>query len=184
MGSSRFGERLFGRLLGHHAGRYAASISGSIFIGLSRAKRLRFLGGGGEEKFVAGAVWTPEAQAGQSKDALEMGEQHLDLLPRRQASWYCGVAGKGTGHVAGVFVQIPWDLAGDIVGTALRFEFAGVAIQFAGAIESCALGCDAASGNGVGASELDQFLAGRAGVTVALGVEFEIDWGECAIGSV
>jgi succinate dehydrogenase/fumarate reductase flavoprotein subunit len=37
MGSSRFGERLFGRLLGHHAARYAASISGSIFIGLSRA---------------------------------------------------------------------------------------------------------------------------------------------------
>src|SRR5258708_10583173 len=39
------------------------------------------LGGGGEEKFVAGAVLTPDAQAGQSKDALEMGEQHLDLLP-------------------------------------------------------------------------------------------------------
>jgi hypothetical protein len=139
---------------------------------------------GGEEKFVAGTVWTPEAQAGQSKDALEMGEQHLDLLPTTAGLlvlWRCG---KRTGHVAGVFVQIPWDLAGDIVGTALRFEFAGVAIQFAGAIESCALGWDAASGNGVGASELDQFLAGRAGVTVALGVEFEIDPGECAIGSV
>jgi hypothetical protein len=60
-----------------------------------------------------------------------------------------------TGHVAGVFVQIPWDLAGDRVGAATRLELADVAIQFAGAIESCALGRDAASGNGVCASELD-----------------------------
>jgi hypothetical protein len=39
------------------------------------------LSGGGEEKFVAGAVWTPQAQAGKAQDALEMGEQHLDFLP-------------------------------------------------------------------------------------------------------
>jgi hypothetical protein len=81
-------------------------------------------------------------------------------------------------------MQIPGDLAGDIVRAALRFEFANVAVQFAGAIESCALGCDAASGNGVGASELDKLFARGAGVTVALGVEDEIDPGECAIGSV
>jgi hypothetical protein len=35
-------EGLFGRRLGRHPGRYAASITGSIFIGLSRASRLRF----------------------------------------------------------------------------------------------------------------------------------------------
>ena len=51
-----------------------------------------------------------------------------------------------TSHVAGVFMQIPRDFAGDCVRAALRFEFADIAIQFAGAIESCALGCDAAPG--------------------------------------
>jgi hypothetical protein len=35
-------EGLFGRRLGRHPGRYAASITGSIFIDLSRASRLRF----------------------------------------------------------------------------------------------------------------------------------------------
>jgi hypothetical protein len=56
-------------------------------------------------------------------------------------------------------MQIPWDLASDGVGAATRFEFADVAIQFAGAIKPCALGCDAASGKGVCASELDKLLA-------------------------
>jgi hypothetical protein len=89
-----------------------------------------------------------------------------------------------TGHVAGVFVQIPRDLAGKSVRAALWFESAGVAIQFAGAIESCALGCDAASGNGVGASELDKLFARRARVTVAFGVEGKVGAGERAVGSV
>ena len=41
-GFEKDGPGSFGRLLGRHAGRYAASISGSVFIGLSRASRLRF----------------------------------------------------------------------------------------------------------------------------------------------
>jgi hypothetical protein len=97
-----------------------------------------------------------------------MGEQHLDFLPTAtglHVFWSCGVR---TSHVAGVFMQIPRDLAGKSVRTALGFEFADVAIQFAGAIEPCPLGCDAASGNGVGASELDKLFARGAGVTVAL----------------
>ena len=89
-----------------------------------------------------------------------------------------------TGHVAGVFVQIPRDLASDCVGAATRLDLADVAIQFAGAIEPCALGCDAASGNGVGASELDKLFARRARVTVAFGVEGEVGAGERAVGSV
>ena len=100
---------------------------------------------------------------------------------RRQASTYCGVR---TGHVAGVFIKVSRDLAGDRVRTALGFEFAGIAIQFAGAIESCALGCDAASGDGVGSSELNQFFARRTGVTVVLGVKDEIGPGERTIGSI
>ena len=89
-----------------------------------------------------------------------------------------------TSHVAGVFMQIPRDFAADCVRAALRFEFADIAIQFAGAIESCALGCDAAPGGRIGSSELNQFFARRAGVPVAFGVKDEIGPRERAIGSI
>jgi hypothetical protein len=88
------------------------------------------------------------------------------------------------GHVASIFVQIPRDLAGKSVRAALGFELADIAILFAGAIESCALGCDAASGNGVCASELNKLFARGTGVAVAFGVEDEIGAGERAIGSI
>ena len=39
------------------------------------------LGGGGEEELVLGTIRAPQAQAVQLQDALEVGEQHLDLLP-------------------------------------------------------------------------------------------------------
>ena len=113
----------------------------------------------GEEKFVVGSVRTPEAQAREAQNPLEMREQHLDFLPPATGLDVFRSCGVGTGHVAGVFIQIPRDFAGDCVRAALRFEFAVGAIQFAGAIESCALGSDAASGNGVGASELDKLFA-------------------------
>jgi hypothetical protein len=63
--------------------------------------------------------------------------------------WRCGMR---TGHVASIFVQIPRDS----VRAALGFGFADIAIQFAGAIDPCALGRDAASWGCVGAPELDQ----------------------------
>src|SRR5271166_6284642 len=106
--------------------------------------------------------------------------QHLDLLSTTAGLHVLRSRGERTGHVASVFVQVPRDLAGDIVRAALRFEFTEVAVQFAGAINPCPLGRYAASGSRVGAPELNQFLARRAGVTVALEVEFEIDAGECA----
>src|SRR3984957_1333406 len=81
-------------------------------------------------------------------------------------------------------VKVSRDLASDRVGAAARLERADVAIQFAGAIESCALGCDAASGDGVGASELDQLFARGAGVTVALRIESEVGAGKRAVRSV
>ena len=64
-----------------------------------------------------------------------MGEQHLDFLSPPTGLHVLRSCGVRTGHVAGVFVQIPRDLAGKSVRAALWFEFAGVAIQFAGAIE-------------------------------------------------
>lgn len=38
------------------------------------------LGGGGEQELVAGAAWSAQPQATEPEDALEVGEQHLDLL--------------------------------------------------------------------------------------------------------
>ena len=113
-----------------------------------------------------------------------MCEQHLDFLSPATGLHVLRSCGVRTGHVGGVFVQIPRDLAGKSVRAALWFESAGVAIQFAGAIESCALGCDATSGNGVGASELDKLFARAARLTIAFGVEGEVGAGEGAVGSV
>src|SRR6202035_5499659 len=67
-----------------------------------------------------------------------MGEQHLDFFPPTTGLHVLRSCGVRTGHVAGVFIKVSRDLAGDRVRTALGFEFAGIAIQFAGAIESCA----------------------------------------------
>src|SRR5215212_5559329 len=39
------------------------------------------LGGGGEEELVLGTIRAPQAQAVELQDTLEVGEQHLDLLP-------------------------------------------------------------------------------------------------------
>jgi hypothetical protein len=113
-----------------------------------------------------------------------MGKQHLDFLPPATGLRVLRSCGVRAGHVASIFVQIPRDLAGKSVRAALGFELADIAIQFAGAIESCALGCDAASGNGVCASELDKLFARGAGVTVPFGVEDEIGARERAIGSI
>ena len=101
------------------------------------------MGGSREEKFVVGSVRTPEAQACKAQDTLEMRKQHLDFLPTATGLHVFRSCGVRAGHVASIFVQIPRDLAGKSVRAALGFESAGFAIQFAGAIESCALGCDA-----------------------------------------
>ena len=111
-----------------------------------------------------------------------MGEQHLDFLPPTTGLHVFLSCGVRTSHIAGVFVEVSRDLAGDRVRTALGFEFADIAIQFAGTIESCALGRDAAPGGRIGSSELNKFFSRRAGVTVAVGVKDEIGPGERAIG--
>ena len=87
------------------------------------------MGGGGKEKFVLSSVWTPEAQTREAEYPLEVREQHLDFLPPAtglHVFWSCGVR---TGHVASIFMQIPRDVAGKSVRTALGFEFADVAIN-------------------------------------------------------
>jgi hypothetical protein len=48
--------------------------------GMSLASFLRFLGGGGQEEFVSRPVWAAQAQSIEPEDALQMSEEHLDLL--------------------------------------------------------------------------------------------------------
>ena len=38
------------------------------------------LGGGGQQELVLGSIWTTEAQSTEPEDALQMSEEHLDLL--------------------------------------------------------------------------------------------------------
>ena len=74
-----------------------------------------------------------------------MSEQHLNLFPKTTGGLVFGRRGESASDVSSVLVQITRDLAGDRVRAALRIEFADVAIQFAGAIEPCTFGRDAAS---------------------------------------
>ena len=74
------------------------------------------MGGGREEKFVVGSVRTPEPQAREAKNTLEMGEQHLDFFPPTTGLHVLRSCGVRTGHVAGVFVQIPRILRATALG--------------------------------------------------------------------
>jgi hypothetical protein len=71
-------------------------------------------------------------------------------------------------------VKIPGDLTDYFIGAAVWLEFADVAIQFAGAIESCTLGRDAASRGCVRASKLEKLFVRRARVAVAFGIEGKV----------
>ena len=69
---------------------------------------------------------------------------------------------------------MPRDLAGFRSRAATRLEFASVAIQFAGAVRSQAIGADAAPRRRVDSAELHQFLARRACEAVVFGIEDEV----------
>jgi hypothetical protein len=63
-----------------------------------------------------------------------MGEQHLDLFPTAASDFKFGRDGKGPRHITRVFIDVPRNLACDIVRAASRFEIADVAILLARAI--------------------------------------------------
>jgi hypothetical protein len=87
-----------------------------------------------EKEFVFGAAWPPQPQAPEPKDALEVGKQHLNLFPAATSSLIFRCRGESPGNVAGIFVQITWNLAGDRVRAATRLEFTNVTIRLAGAL--------------------------------------------------
>jgi len=112
-----------------------------------------------QEELVSSTKWPPQPEPIEAQDALEMCEQHLDLLPfapRRHV-------GFGPGDVAcdvtGAFVDGAWDLASGDVRTTTWLKLAGIAVTFAGAIEQCCPIIHQSSGRG-------QLLAGWTDVDI------------------
>ena len=137
-------------------GGEGAALCGQHFwkraVGLKRASHLRFWAVAVRRNSSLAPFGPLRRKRLRRRIRLRCANSISTFFRRRQASTYCGVR---TGYVASIFVQIPRDLAGESIRTALRFEFADVAIQFAGAINPCPLGCDAASGGRVGSPELN-----------------------------
>ncbi len=68
-----------------------------------------------------------------------MGKQHLDLFPAATSAHVFRRRGESPGDVAGIFVQITRNLAGDRIRAATRLEFTNVTILLAGAIRGVCL---------------------------------------------
>ena len=64
-----------------------------------------------------------------------MCESHLDLLALTPGPLEALGANERAGNVAGVFMDIARDLARWFLRTALRFEWADIAVEFAGTIQ-------------------------------------------------
>ena len=89
------------------------------------------LGCGGEVELIFCAIGTTQAQAVQLEDALEMGEQHFDLLPLA-ARHEVGVGvGDVARHIARALVDRAHDLAGGHFGRAALLERTGLTVLLA-----------------------------------------------------
>ena len=141
------------------------------------------LGGGREQELVAGAVRTSQSQALEPQDALEVGEQHLDLLPPVTGASIGRRVGESARHVAGVFVEIARDLAGGRVRDSSAASEHSVAVEFAGAVAHDAVLGDAGARRRVGCGELHSICRpGRCRDRV--GVEGEVGALEGAVGAL
>ena len=136
------------------------------------------LGGGGEEELVSGAAGSAKAQPIQPEDALEVGEQHLDLLPLAPG----GDVGIGPGDVAGdvpgVFVDGTRHLPSRPVGAAVGLQRAGVAIDLGGAIPIGVIRRRIGMIGAEGSPILLQFLAARTAIKVGGGIIGKVGSGE------
>ena len=117
-------------------------------------------------ELVAGAIWTPQAEFCHSEDALEMGEQHLDLLALA-TGLDIGLGLRDVpGDITRRFVDRSHDLAMRLAGTTPVFQGADVAVSFPGTAESLArLGHAGALGL-ERSIELAQLLACRTGIMI------------------
>ncbi len=136
-------------------------------------QRFKVLHDGGEVELVACAGEAAQTHSLEAVMGLQMCKAHLDLLAL--------VAGLGelrrphqrAGMIAGILVEIAWDLAGGCLRAALRLERAGLAVPLERNVAQNMVGADAACGR--------EQLAGWADVDVALIVECKVGTRESAI---
>src|SRR5580704_14011527 len=82
-----------------------------------------------------GASWTTQSKPTELQDALQVRKPHLDLLALMSRLLEALGASQRPGNVSGVLMDIARDLARWFFWTALRFEWANVAVELAGAIQ-------------------------------------------------
>ena len=142
------------------------------------------LGGCSEQELVAGAAWTAQSEPTEPEDALEVGEQHLDLLATMSRAFISRCPCQGPGNVAGVFVEVSRDLAGRCVRTARGLESTDFAVTLAAPVDTRPVLGDAGAWGGVGSLKLHQVLAFRTCIAVPLGIEDEVGSRQGAVGAV
>src|SRR3984885_12260209 len=139
------------------------------------------LGGGGQQELISGSTRPTQAQSIQPEDALQMSEEHLDLL---SFSTRDGV-GLGLGDRAGLvtsgFMNGSRNLACKHIRTALGFEHAGVAVVLSGAIADRAVPRDPLARRGERTAIFPQLFAPGADIEVAFGIECEVAAGESSV---
>ena len=89
------------------------------------------LGGGGQQELVLGSIWTTEAQSTEPEDALQMSEEHLDLLSFATRDGVgLGLCDR-TGLVTRGFMNRACDFARRNVRAAFWLKRAGLAVMLA-----------------------------------------------------
>jgi hypothetical protein len=143
-------------------------------MGLSLASFLRFWAVAASKNSSRAPRGPRSRRRPEPEDALEVSEQHLELLASVPRAFIGRREGKCPGHVVGVFVEVARDLARGCVRAALGLERTSIAVALAGPIDARALLGDAGAWGGIGAVELHQVLALRAGIAIQLGIEDEV----------
>ena len=132
------------------------------------------LGGCCKQEFVSRTTWTSQPQTRHPENAFEVSEEHLDLLAAMSGTLVSGCGGNRSGDIAGIFVEITRHLARRRIRAAALFEFAGVAVLFAGAIEPRPFTRYPRSGRCIGSVELLQLFACWADVAIILAIPGEV----------
>lgn len=125
-------------------------------------------------ELVSGAVQNTKAQAVEPQDALQVGEQHLHLLPSPGAVDKGVGAGGLSNSLPRMFVDVASDLPGRLVRRTSRLQRAPLAVSLARVVAPEAVLADAGAWPRHGAPVLLQLVPTRAGVFVGLGIEDDV----------
>jgi len=116
-----------------------------------RCEPSQVLSDGGQNKLILGASRTTQSKSTEPQDALQVCEPHLDLLALTSRLLEALGASERSGDVSGMLMDVARDLARWLLRTALRFEWAYIAVELAGAIQKrlsvCNLGSKFSASN-------------------------------------